>query len=91
MQRNCPTKLRRCWSVFPDFPNVHTYGEDEGEAAANAADALETMLSAMIDDRDEILESTVRLVQVSTGGVGIHGGHATNVDPRKPLRASVRS
>ena len=54
MQRNCPTKLRRCWSVFPDFPNVHTYGEDEGEAAANAADALETMLSAMIDDRDEI-------------------------------------
>ena len=39
---------------FPDFPNVHTYGDDEPEALAHAADAIETMLAAMIEDRDEI-------------------------------------
>ena len=30
---------------FPDFPNVHTYGNDEEEALARALDALETYLS----------------------------------------------
>jgi antitoxin HicB len=41
---------------FPDFPNVHTYGDDEPEALSRAADALETMLAAMIDDRERIPE-----------------------------------
>ncbi len=27
---------------FHDFPNVHTYGDDEGEALGRAVDALET-------------------------------------------------
>ena len=40
--------------AFPDFPNVHTYGDDEAEALERAAGALETMLIAMIEDRDEI-------------------------------------
>jgi antitoxin HicB len=39
---------------FPDFPNVHTFGDDEQEALARAVDALESMLIAMIEDRDEI-------------------------------------
>lgn len=39
---------------FPNFPNVHTYGDDEAEALSRAVDALETMLAAMIDDRDDI-------------------------------------
>jgi antitoxin HicB len=39
---------------FPDFPNVHTYGDDEKEASAHAVDALETMLMAMMEDRDPI-------------------------------------
>jgi antitoxin HicB len=40
--------------AFPDFPNVHTFGDDEPKALARAVDALESMLIAMIDDRDEI-------------------------------------
>ncbi|HTP89930.1 MAG TPA: type II toxin-antitoxin system HicB family antitoxin [Bryobacteraceae bacterium] len=40
--------------AFPNFPNVHTYGDDEQEALARAVDALETMLIAIIEDRDEI-------------------------------------
>ncbi len=39
---------------FPDFPNVHTYGDDEQKALTHAVDALETMLMAMIEDREEI-------------------------------------
>lgn len=39
---------------FPDVPGARTYGEDENEALANAVDALETILSAMITDRAEI-------------------------------------
>jgi len=45
---------RKVLVSFPEFPNVHTYGDNEPEALAHAADALETMLSAMIEDRDEI-------------------------------------
>ncbi|HYL39425.1 MAG TPA: type II toxin-antitoxin system HicB family antitoxin [Bryobacteraceae bacterium] len=41
---------------FPDFPNVHTFGDDEPDALARGIDALETMLAAMIDDKDEIPE-----------------------------------
>ncbi len=39
---------------FPDFPNVHTYGDDEAEALARGADALETMIMAMVADREDI-------------------------------------
>ncbi|HTB14451.1 MAG TPA: type II toxin-antitoxin system HicB family antitoxin [Bryobacteraceae bacterium] len=36
---------------FPDFPNVHTFGDEE-EARVRAVDAL--MLMAMIEDRKDI-------------------------------------
>ena len=41
---------------FPDFPNVHTFGGDEGEALARAVDALESMLMAIIEDKETIPE-----------------------------------
>ena len=40
---------------FPDFPNVHTFGDDEAEALARAVDAVETYLMAMMEDREPIL------------------------------------
>jgi antitoxin HicB len=40
--------------TFPDVPGAITFGTDESEALANAADALETIFSAMITDRREI-------------------------------------
>ena len=39
---------------FPDVPEAHTFGEDEGEALLQAVDALETALGMYIDDRREI-------------------------------------
>ena len=39
--------------TFPDLPGV-TEGEDEREALARALDALETVLSMLIDDRKDI-------------------------------------
>jgi antitoxin HicB len=45
---------------FPDFPNVHTYGDDEGEALSRAVDALETYLMSMIEDREPIPEPSRR-------------------------------
>jgi antitoxin HicB len=45
---------KRVLVSFPDFPAVHTFGEDEREALARATDALETMLMGMIADREEI-------------------------------------
>ena len=41
---------------FPDFPNVHTFGDDKEEALVRAVDALESMLMAMIEDRKDIPE-----------------------------------
>jgi antitoxin HicB len=41
---------------FSDFPNVHTYGDDEAEALTRAGDALETYLMSMIEDREPIPE-----------------------------------
>jgi antitoxin HicB len=46
--------------AFPDFPNVHTYGDDEGEALSRAVDALETYLMSMIEDREPIPELSRR-------------------------------
>jgi antitoxin HicB len=42
---------------FPDFPNVHTYGDDEAEALTRAVDAIESYLMSMIEDREPIAES----------------------------------
>jgi antitoxin HicB len=39
---------------FPDFPQVHTFGDDEPEALARAVDALETYLMGLIEDREAI-------------------------------------
>jgi|SRR5580658_8427733 antitoxin HicB len=39
---------------FPDFPDIHTFGDDEDEALARAVDALESYLMAMIEDRKAI-------------------------------------
>jgi antitoxin HicB len=39
---------------FPDFPNVHTYGDDEAEALTRAVDALETYFIGLIEDREPI-------------------------------------
>ncbi len=35
--------------TFPDVPEAHTFGEDEGEALLRAVDALETALSFYTD------------------------------------------
>jgi antitoxin HicB len=40
--------------TFPDFPEATTFGDDEDEALARAADALETVIDAYIRDRRDI-------------------------------------
>ena len=46
---------------FPDFPEAHTFGDDESEALARAADLLEDVLADYVDARKEIpLPSRVR-------------------------------
>ena len=40
--------------TFPDFPEAATFGDDEADALLRAVDALETVLAARIDDRDDI-------------------------------------
>ena len=39
---------------FPDVPEAHTFGEDEGEALMQALDALESALSMYVDERRDI-------------------------------------
>jgi antitoxin HicB len=39
---------------FSDFPDIHTYGDDEEEALTRAVDALETYLMSVIEDREPI-------------------------------------
>jgi antitoxin HicB len=39
---------------FPDFPDIHTYGDDQEEALTRAVDALETYLMGIIEDREPI-------------------------------------
>ena len=39
---------------FPDLPGARTFGDDAADGLANAVDALETMLAAMIADREDI-------------------------------------
>lgn len=38
----------------PDLPEVTTFGEDEAAALAYAVDAIETIIAARIDDREDI-------------------------------------
>ena len=40
--------------TFPDFAEATTFGEDESDAVLRAVDALETVLAARIDDREDI-------------------------------------
>jgi antitoxin HicB len=40
--------------TFPDFPEATTFGEDEADALLRAVDALETVLAARIEDREDI-------------------------------------
>lgn len=39
---------------FPDFPEAHTYGDDDQDALAHAADALATVIDAYIKERRDI-------------------------------------
>jgi len=39
---------------FPDFPQAHTFGDDENEALARAADLLEDVLADRIESRRDI-------------------------------------
>jgi len=39
---------------FLDFPEAHTFGEDEADALARAADALATVIDAYIKDKRDI-------------------------------------
>ena len=39
---------------FPDFPEAHTFGDDEKEALARAVDLLEDVLADHIENRREI-------------------------------------
>ena len=40
--------------TFPEFAEAVTFGEDESDALLRAVDALETVLAARMDDREEI-------------------------------------
>jgi antitoxin HicB len=40
--------------TFPDFAEAVTFGEDEGDALLRAEGALETVLAARIEDREDI-------------------------------------
>jgi antitoxin HicB len=41
-------------ATFPDMAEAVTFGEDESDALLRAIDALETVLAARIDDREDI-------------------------------------
>jgi antitoxin HicB len=40
--------------TFPDFPEAHTFGEDETDAVLRARDALATVIDAYIKDRRDV-------------------------------------
>lgn len=65
--------------IVPDLPGVHSYGEDEDEALLRAVDAMETMLAAMIADREPIPAQssaqgrpTVALPPLTAAKVGLY-------------------
>ncbi len=54
-----PVKLKRDTNGtilvgFPDFPEAHTFGEDNQDALLRAVDALETVIQAYMADRRPI-------------------------------------
>ena len=63
----------------PDLPKVHTYGSDEGEALVQAVDAVETWLSYLIEEGEQIDEPseagnrrTISLPIRTTGKIAIY-------------------
>lgn len=40
--------------MFPDVPGAVTFGDDEADALGRAVNALETILNAMIEDRQDV-------------------------------------
>ena len=54
LKRELKRERSRTLVTFPDFPMVHTYGEDDAEALDRAADALETYLMGLVEDREPI-------------------------------------
>lgn len=52
--RKGPPSERGIVVSFPDLPEALTWGDDEEEAFANAADCLEEALAARITERDPI-------------------------------------
>jgi len=48
---------------FPDFPEAHTFGDDEADALAHAKDALATVIDAYIKDRREIPLPSARVTR----------------------------
>lgn len=68
-------------ATFPDVPGAVTYGEDEDEALAYAIDALTVMISAMMDDNEEIPvpkkakrgQPTVALAPLAASKVMLYG------------------
>ena len=54
-----PVKLRRddngtLLVAVPDFPEIATFGEDETDALARAADAIATAIQGRITDRQDV-------------------------------------
>lgn len=48
---------------FPDFPEAHTYGDDEGNALERAKDALATVIDAYIKDRRDVPLPSARITK----------------------------
>jgi antitoxin HicB len=48
---------------FADFPEAHTYGEDEADALEHAKDALATVIDAYIKDRRDIPMPSARITK----------------------------
>ena len=54
-----PIKTRRddndtVLASCPDFPEMHTFGEDRNDALRHAVDALEEVIAARVADREDI-------------------------------------
>lgn len=68
--------------TFQDFPEAQTFGDDEEEALARAADALETVIDAYIRDRRDIPSPS----KVTGASVTLPSLIATKVQIYKAMR-----
>jgi antitoxin HicB len=66
-------------AVVPDIPGAHSFGDDAGEALVRVVDAIETMLMALMADREDIPEPspadghpTVALPALTTAKIGLY-------------------